>query len=482
MSLLPDGAFTRAALLIALALIATQLLVFFAVRYLIFAPAVEQMAHSLADNSRLIALLMQEAEPSKRSQQLETLTELLGLELDQTERGPRGGEPRLHYQRLFTRVISQRLGALHPQRVQMGPTPTVIWVQASHSPPVWVGLSTRELEAGAVSVLFIWVALGSALSILIGFLLARSLTSGLRRLVGVARRIGRGELPAELTSTGPREVRELSHAMGQMARAIRRSTEERNLLLAGISHDLRTPLARMRLSIDLAPEIDGDTRDSLIEDIDAIDTSVADFIASVRDEHDETVDDCDLNQLIHQTVARLGGLRHSQLRQRPSTDSGEDLRQSPRADASPRMSLRGMPDSDLNREISLDLEPLEPLPLRPRAIARVLQNLLENARRYGAAPIQVQLRRLQGRVRISVFDKGPGVAADELDRLLQPFQRGLRATSTGSGLGLATARRIIQEHGGEISLHRRPAGGLEARIELPLTDRHTQTTSVDGRA
>ncbi|NEX17176.1 MAG: hypothetical protein C1943_11220 [Halochromatium sp.] len=435
MSLLPDSAFTRAALLIAVALIVTQLLVFVPLRQLIIAPAMEQMAISLADTSQLIAHLLQTEDAPQRSQSLSHLSQALGVRLDQTAAGPPGGEPGLYYQRVFTRVLKQRLGTTHPYRVETG-APTVIWVRASQAPPAWVGLAMRGIEAGAVPVILIWIGLGLSLALLIGFLLARSLTSGLRRLVGFARRIGRGEEPAEPPSTGPREVRELSQAMYQMARAIRRNAEERSLLLAGISHDLRTPLARMRLSLELAPEINDETRDSMVEDIDAIDTTVADFIASVRDEHDEPVNDCDLDALIRQTAKRLAG---------------------------PRMDTTAAIDP----EISLDLEPLGLQRLRPRAMARVLENLLLNARRHGAPPIQVEARRRLGQIRVSIFDHGPGVTADELDRLLDPFQRGRAVASTGSGLGLATARRIIQEHGGELSLHQRPAGGLEARIELP---------------
>jgi two-component system osmolarity sensor histidine kinase EnvZ len=109
--------------------------------------------------------------------------------------------------------------------------------------------------------------------------------------------------------------------------------------------------------------------------------------------------------------------------------------------------------------------------LRPLAMGRVLDNLLENARRHGAPPLRIETAREGRRLRISVLDRGPGVGAGEREALFHPFARGRAARAgTGSGLGLATARRIVRLHGGDLTLHPRPGGGLEARVVLPSDD------------
>jgi two-component system osmolarity sensor histidine kinase EnvZ len=215
--------------------------------------------------------------------------------------------------------------------------------------------------------------------------------------------------------------------MRLMAGGLRRHGEEKALLLAGISHDLRTPLARMRLSLELLGDRDPETRDSLIEDITEMDAIIGAFIASVRDQAREPPERLDPNTLVRQAAARL---------ERAGTAA------------------------------ALDLAPLPVWSLGRGALARVLDNLLENARRHGAPPITLRTRNLDGAgLRIAVLDRGPGLPPEELARLFQPFTRGLQAHARGTGLGLFTARRLVREQGGELSLHPRPGGGLEARLE-----------------
>lgn len=442
MKLAPDTAFARAALAFALALIGSQLLILLPLRGLMFGPASRQLAILFADNVESIQERLAQAAPEQRQPLRQRLAQRHGLHLDLTPEGPSGGAPRLYYQQMFGEALRERLGPGTDYRVQMEQSGTLLWVRASTSigseggesgggSGAWFGLSMRALEGGVKRILLIWGTVAVAVAIGTGFLLARSLTVRLHQLAALAVRIGQGELPTDFPRKGPREVRALSDALDRMAGDIRRNAEERALLLAGISHDLRTPLARMRLSVEMLDAASAaDSRDCLVEEIDEMDAIIGAFIASVREGHEEPLALCDLNRLLRQAAARLA-----------------------RTGSVP----------------ALDLEPLGLYPLRPQSMARVLDNLLENARRHGAPPVTLRSRHLGTHLRLSVLDRGAGIAPDELPNLFRPFVRGRDARPGGTGLGLATARRIVHLHGGELSLHPRSGGGSEARIELPIS-------------
>ena len=428
MRLWPDSAFGRAALAIALVLVGSQLLLFLPVRSLMFGPAARQLGSLFGDNIALLQSRLLAAPADERSARLRDLVASRGLSLDLAPAGPSGRDPLLYYQRVFAEALRARLGPATRCRVQWGET-LLMWVRPDGA-DYWIGLPLRTLDTGARHILAIWAGLALILSLVAGFLLARSLTASLRHLAALALRIGRGELPAIDPRQGPREVRALGEAMERMAGDLRRHAEEKTLLLVGISHDLRTPLARMRLSAELLGELDPETRDSLVEDIDEMDAIIGAFIAAVRDERDAAVELLDPNALVRQAAARLE-----------------------------RSGVMA----------ALDLAVLPECRLSPGPMARVLDNLIQNACRHGAPPITLKTRCLGADgLRISVLDRGPGLDPDAIAQLFRPFARGADAAPGGTGLGLITARRLVREQGGELSLHPREGGGLEARVELPV--------------
>jgi len=433
----PDSAFGRAALAIALVLVGSQLLLLLPLRALMFGPVSRQMALLYADNIALIQAQTTAAPQPERGSGLRKLVESRGWHLASSAVGPAAADPPvLYYQRVIAAALHERLGPDTECRVQWHPE-LLMWVRLGDTDD-WIGLPLQALDTGARHILLIWAAMALLLSLAVGFILARSLTSNLRRLAAFAARIGCGGPALDIDPRrGPREVRALAEAMNRMAGDLRRHAEDKALLLAGISHDLRTPLARMRLSAELLAERDAETRDSLIEDIDEMDASIGAFIASVREEMNEPSERLDTNELVHQAAARLS-----------------------------RWSLRPV----------LDLEPLRPVQARPGALARVLDNLLENARRHGAPPIELSTRdRGAAGLRISVLDRGPGLDPNQIATLFKPFARGAGAAPGGMGLGLVTARRLVREQGGEFSLHPRAGGGLEARIDLPAATLSRET-------
>jgi two-component system osmolarity sensor histidine kinase EnvZ len=244
--------------------------------------------------------------------------------------------------------------------------------------------------------------------------------------------MGRGATPQPVPESGPAEIGTLAQAFNQMAADLKRLDDERALLLAGVSHDLRTPLSRIRLGLEMMDDKgDAGIRSGIEQDIQDIDTAIGQFLDFARLRNTEPViPDSDLNSIVQHTVTRY---------------------------------VRA------GRHVTFDPGTIPNLPLRPTAIQRLLANLIENALRHAASGVEVITGRERDDVYIEVLDRGPGIPADAAGRMLQPFTRLDSARGgSGTGLGLAIVDRIAKMHGGRVALLPRPGGGLRARIELPL--------------
>jgi len=228
---------------------------------------------------------------------------------------------------------------------------------------------------------------------------------------------------------GTTELKAVTRSFNQMARDVQRLDEDRTLLLAGISHDLRTPLTRIRLASEFITDQEQELREGIIRDTEDMDIIINQFIGFVRDGRDESVEYEDLNELIRIVT--------------------EPLDQPP-------------------MEITLKLVDLPDYSFKPLAMKRLLTNLVENARRYGGNHITVVSESDHQFIRIRVQDEGPGIKEKAIKELFQPFKRGDAARGgKGTGLGLAIVQRIATLHEGSVVLSNRPEGGLEACLTLP---------------
>lgn len=441
--LLPDSARGRSALLIGLALLASQLAMSLLLRDLVVGPAAEQLGNLLADQVTLLQSVLAATPPADRPAALARLAGAPAHDarLRLADDPPPPVAPSLFYQQKIAAALAARLGPAAEMRVQWG-AETLLWVRPTPAAPYWLGMTARRLEQGVPGVLALWVLLLLGTAAAGGAVLGHFLNRHLARLTDLSARVARGELPVHFAVGGPRELRALGQTLERMARDLHQAAEDRALLLAGISHDLRTPLARLRLSVEMLSGADPELRDGIAADVEDMDAIIGQFIATIRDGHDEAPRWLDPNAAIRAAAAR-----------------------SARGRVAP----------------SLDLAPLPPLALRPVAFGRLLTNLLENAQRHAAGPLAVTSGRVGERVVVRVLDRGPGIAPAHLDALFTPFRRGSTG-ATGSGLGLVIARRIARLHGGELTLHNRPDGGLEARIELPLPERDGSRAAREGPA
>ncbi|ARP82796.1 two-component sensor histidine kinase [Bordetella genomosp. 8] len=260
----------------------------------------------------------------------------------------------------------------------------------------------------------------------------------LSRLARAAQVLSRGETPAPLPENGPLEIRDLNASFNRMAKDIRQTEADRELMLAGISHDLRTPLARMRLEIEMSG-VSEDARQAIDDDLAQIDHSIGQLMEYARPAGT-------LPQMATDVSSVLGELLDRE-RSHTASTGGE-------IEAFITPGLRA-------RITALDLK-------------RIVSNLLENARRYGRsgdgqAHLYMGVQSEGNIIAIEVSDRGPGIAADDVDRLLRPFSRGEAARTgvSGAGLGLAIVERLLKHVGGTLKMLPRAGGGLTARIELP---------------
>jgi signal transduction histidine kinase len=276
------------------------------------------------------------------------------------------------------------------------------------------------------SLLLVAVAV-SLLSVLVVRRLTRPLTMFTRAADGLARDLEQ----APLAVSGPREVAGAAHAFNRMQRALHTLVQTRAQALAGVSHDLRLPITRVRLRLEQLPE--GTVRDAIERDLAEMETLIDDTLAFLR-----------------------------------AGDSSE-------APAPTRLDalVEGVADdiAALGADIEVSGSVARPVMLRPTITRRCLANLLDNARRYGSGPITVTLSAGDTQARVDIDDSGPGIPETELEHVFEPYVRleSSRARHTGgSGLGLAIARAIARAQGGDITLSVRPEGGLRASLVLPI--------------
>ena len=301
--------------------------------------------------------------------------------------------------------------------------------------PYWVtlpGLPPAPVFSGA------WIAasLATALLAIIGaWVIQRRINRPLNALVQASAALGRGERPEPLPVDAPhtpREIASVSQAFNDMVASLAQSERERTLMLAGLSHDLRTPLAKMRLATEM---LDGRAEAELLatvnRNIDAMDGLLSrflDFMRSSQGEREPLVE-MDLNALVHEALALCP-----------------------------------------HDNVQLQLSPLPPREMRPQGVVRLVLNLVVNAQRHGAPPIELVTGEDQGELWLEVRDRGPGIDAAHVESLKQPFARGdqARGGPSGAGLGLAIADRVAKAHGARFDLLPREGGGLIARVTWPV--------------
>ncbi len=330
--------------------------------------------------------------------------------------------------RMLTKGLSERLS--HPFQID------------THGSDEWVGIAVqldegvlevtmlRKRVASTTTSLFIMWMVGTALVVLvIAAMFMRNQLRPIRRLAQAADNLGKGREERDFKPSGALEVRRAAAAFLEMRDRIDRHIRQRTEMLAGVSHDLRTPLTRMKLQLAM---LDGgeETR-SLSSDVAEMESMIEGYLAFARGQDSEAVTTTDLPALLEAVV-------------------GEARRQ--------------------GTHVELATEAPMALPLRPNAFKRCITNLVDNARRY-AETVTVTAARNGDAIEVIVDDDGPGIPPDKREEVFKPFHRldaSRNPETGGGGLGLSIARDVARSHGGDITLSEAPAGGLRALVRLPL--------------
>ncbi len=298
---------------------------------------------------------------------------------------------------------------------------------------VAVGFPSRRIGTHPVQALMMTLGIGLTLAIVAAFWLAKRITRPLARMEVAVTQVGLGEVPELLPESGPIELAALARRFNQMAMQVQELLASRTTMLAGISHDLRTPLARIRLALALLEERPAPSLIARIEmDVEAMDRLIGDVLNLARGLVSEVPEDIDVIDLLHQLE------RHEYAR---------EVRV-----ISPSLALHAT--------------------VRPLALRRVLANLIDNALRYGdGQPVELVVEGGGEELRISVLDHGPGIPEEQLEWVFQPFHRVETSRSPvtgGTGLGLAIVRQLANANGWRVELRNREGGGVSASVAIPL--------------
>ncbi|RYY78687.1 MAG: HAMP domain-containing protein [Moraxellaceae bacterium] len=302
-----------------------------------------------------------------------------------------------------------------------------IWIYYPSLGKAWVREPLDFYAEYSAELILAWLLGIPLLTSIIILTLVRQLNRPLLRLQHAARDFTQtGKAPYLETNHGPIEIRQVNSAFNHMINTLQQAAQERTIMLAGISHDLRTPLTRIRLTAELMP--DEDLQQGLIYDVDDMDAILSQFISYMRDGSDEKEQITDINALMQEIIVQFKPLK-----------------------------------------IIYQPQLLPQICLRSLSIKRMIGNLVSNAKRYGAEPVYLSASLLGAYIIITVRDSGSGVDEKDIDSLMQPFVRGNSARTTqGSGLGLAIVKRIAELHGGYVNARNHPDGGLEVSVGLPL--------------
>ncbi|MDO9176872.1 MAG: ATP-binding protein [Agitococcus sp.] len=427
----PKSAVWRTTIVISFVLVVSQYLSLAFFWWNLYLPEMRQHAHYVAVNLTLLRDAEQQAVQNPQALAMhDWIQHATGIEVVRNpEEFPSLKDKPLA--EFFTQELENQLRTeLHEEidvYFEFKPKPR-LWIYIPSLKDVWVREPLLFFAQYNPFIIIAWIIGVPLMAITAIIILVRQLNRPLKRLELAALRVAKGQHSTMLeTRRGPSEIRAVNAAFNQMTYDIQQATKDRTVMLAGISHDLRTPLTRLRLTAEIMA--DKDLAEGMILDIQDMDEILEQFISFMRDGSDEVLELIDVNQILSEVAAQFAA----------------------------------------QTQIEFHPEPLPEVLIRRLAIKRMVGNLVNNALRYGQAPIVLSAIEGRQHLIISVRDHGHGVVESQIPDLLQPFVRGDSARTTqGTGLGLAIVSRIVKMHKGTLDIRNHPEGGLEVSVSLPL--------------
>ena len=425
----------RTLLVVATALVLSQVAAVWLVHEFVTQPRMRMAIGQFVSHLKTINAALQTMPEAQQDQFLARIVESEGIRIapvrDPERMRPAGDFPatrvfRQHIRTLFgpEADVYVRAGERQPGRT--------LWVRMpGGAREFWVAFPRGRIERDPATAFIAWGAVGLAIAMLATFFILWTLTRPLNELARAAERLGKGDMPPPVDERGPAEVRAVTRAFNRMKESLQASERDRAAFLAGISHDLRTPISRLRLDVEmLENKVEPEVQRGMVQDLADMNAIIDQFIDFTRAEATEALSAVNLSELARSCSERAM-----------------------RAGAAVRCELAEVPA----------------LMLRPLAMQRLVDNLIANASKHAGGEVTVRTGSRPGEVVLAVLDRGPGIPADLTERLKEPFTRrdASRSGSSGAGLGLAIANRVAALHGGRLDLLPREGGGLAARVTLP---------------
>lgn len=301
----------------------------------------------------------------------------------------------------------------------------------------WLRLEADRLQSETSLQLIAWLGITLCITLIVAAFISRRINAPLARLSAVAQKLANGQQPSPLIETGPTEIQQTYARFNQMMNDLARIDADRAMILAGISHDLRTPLTRLQLELEMAP-LDQATREAMQADLKQMDHIIQQFLDYAKPLNESDMSSVDLGALIQAAIKTY----------------------------------------TRDPSIQIDLQIIAPTAVRGAEIElkRVITNLLQNADRYGRDPNTKQLKLAihchasddQKTVCLRIRDHGIGVTNEDIPQLLRPFTRAntARSQALGAGLGLAIVDRIVSRHGGNLQISSPDGGGFLIEVRL----------------
>jgi len=430
MKVLPRSAFGQTVLLIGFLLFVNQVVSYVSFALYVIEPNQQQINQLLAKQVRVVFIDIKDASISPKM--AEAFHRETGIGVYREAQALKLGLGSAGYYPYRSEQMSELLGGSAEVRISQGDE-YLFWIRPPQAPNLWVKIPLLGLEEANFLPLIFFLGIIGVLSVAGGWLFVRQLNRPLKSLQRAAEDVGRGDFPEPLIEHGTSEIMAVTQAFNHMSKGIKQLEDDRNLLMAGISHDLRTPLTRIRLASEMMSEQDEFLKDGIENDIDDMNNIIDQFIDYIRHDSKDKAELGDLNVLVEEVVNV---------------------------------------EIPADRNIHFFTSECPKIPLRHVAIKRALANLIQNALRYTEGDIDIftGVDKPRGYAYFIVSDQGEGIPEADIERLFQPFTQGDEARGgEGSGLGLAIIKRIVDTHGGCVELSNKPEGGLQAKVSLPLT-------------
>ncbi|BCK16319.1 two-component system sensor histidine kinase EnvZ [Vibrio cholerae] len=428
------SSFTQSILLFFSLLIASQIYSYYAVFNYALLPSLQQFNKILAHE---ISLMLDDTSNPNVSSEMDALLKRRVLEQLGVTIHSNDSPEAVEYQHaisldLMSEEMSGELGSPTEVRMALGEESYILWMKIDSLPGQLLRIPLSELQEEDFAPLFRNSIIMALLIVIGGWLFIRLQNRPLIALEKAAKMVGRGETPPHLPEQGTLEIRSVTRAFNRMSKGIQALEEDRALLMAGISHDIRTPLTRIRLATEMMSPEDSYLAESIISDTEECNQIISQFMDYLKPVNREAFEAVDLNDIASDVASSEGGY-----------------------------------EVQIETELQAGLAPALGNPI---AIKRSLSNLVVNALRYGNGWVKVSSGMTADKklVWLSVEDNGPGIDPSQVNKVFEPFTRGDTARgSEGTGLGLAIVKRIVSQHHGAVSVSNRSQGGLRAQISFP---------------